>query len=300
MRILAILLTETRQQVAYRWTETPFEPPRLLVDEARTSAAVLRAQLETILGEPLRANEYRLVTRAVDQQVIQAAFSDLEMTSDAPDDADIFVLADWRFESPDFDALCNYLEVTLIEPLNDFEQVRRDFQAVRDSIRVVIAGRSVRALMDVYQQITGETISLPRTPSKQAMIERRFGGIPITILDLRSGVVPDVPANVLLIIAAASDPGIGQEELALIENGNNAVVAVVNTHDDERHFAAMIAYIQKEVGAIPVMANVEQIGLSVRAALEKTIKTQLINRIESLPESDERSRAHKFIEKFTL
>lgn len=297
MRIIAIELTETRQRVAYRWTETPFDAPRLLIDGARTSAAELRATLEAILGEAMHAGDYRIVVRANDLEAVRDAFGDLEIIGDAPNDAEVFALTEWRLEPPGFDALADYIEATLIDPLADAEQARTEFQKVRDAIRVTIAGRSALALAEVYRCITGEAIRLPRTPSSQPMAERRFQGVPITVLDLRSAVAADPAIGMLLVLAVASDPGIGQEELVLKDRAEQTIVAVVNTHEDERHFAAMTAYIQEEVGATSMLTDVEQIGTGVRGAIERAIKARLSDWIEALPAYDEMRRN---IERFTL
>ena len=99
MRIIAVDQTDGVLRVAYRWANSVFEQPRLLIDGATLPLSNLRRVLERDhFGGPVSASEYlvvALVTNQADLVAVQAAFTGLEVIGIKPDSQQLVDLAQW-------------------------------------------------------------------------------------------------------------------------------------------------------------------------------------------------------------
>ncbi len=308
MRIVAIELTETAQRAAYLWTETPFAPPRLLIDAPLSSLLELRRRLETeYFGEPMQRDAYQIVTLAETLDTVRAAFADLDVVGlrrEALELINVFALAESQVR-PNLMQLCDYIETTLIDQLP-----HADFEALRSTLHLTIAGRSARVLAELVTRISGSAFRLPVIPTAPAAHQLLYKSIPVDILDLRLPAASTrmLTEPLLLVLAVASDPGIGREELTLLGQTSKSMVVIANTHADPQHFAAMAAYIQAEIapfGAVPIITDLNQIKPTLEAALTIEIRAWLLGWLSKIESASDELRSEvqhirQIIENFTV
>jgi len=293
MRIVAIELSNVHQRAAYCWTDTPAAPPRLLLDQPRTTLADLRKALETdIFGEPMQPADFQIITldESLDEvravfvglaviNVTRAALDTLSAWQDSAIDSTyttVLMLARYPLIPRDFEALCVWFTAALIDPLNvsadQQTAARADFEQARRAIAVIIAGSSARALGEVATQLIDAPPKIPTVPRASPSIDVLRG-------------------RLLLVIA--SDPGLGQHDLALLSDAN-ALFVLVNTHDDLRDFAEMRAYIQttlqESLNRSPQIIEPTEIRQAVNVALEADIHAALFGWLDRWQPDEVRAR----------
>ncbi len=314
MRIVALDLTNSVQRVAYRWQTTadPLSRARLLIETPPVALGRLRQMLETDhFGEPMRPDEYQIITfdhASADLAALQSVFSGFDLivvpraaeddpeldavrawleASTPPDRLPVLALTYWHIAPPDFGALCDWISAALFDPLDLPDAARTDFAAARDALRLTLVGRSAQALIVVTRQLTGQTIRLPAIPSAQkSAAEQVYKTLPLRVLDLRAfSALATLDTSGVLIFAVASDPGIGQSDLALLSCIAGALIVLVNTHSDSAHFVAMAAYIREQIGDAPLISDSAQIEPIIRAAAEAAIRAALLGWLDrTLPD----------------
>ncbi len=305
MRIIAIDQTDGALRVAYRWTNSVFEQPRLLINGSNLPLADLRRVIERDhLGGPMSANEYQVVALVADLtalEAVRAAFADLDVIGLFPDDPQLGFLMYGSYHvasAPEARVLSlSYYgadQITFADGLDQLERgflhwesyasaldtFRSDFHALRESMRIVLIGRSVHALRESYQQLTGEALWAPSFPDKVVIAETHYQGLPLTVIDGRAvadieSIAPQLALPIMVIIAVASDPGLGAAEMAIINQIPLVSVAVVNTHSDPADYATIYAYLRATV--LPPAEVLEAAGLepNIRLSLGDLIGSRL-------------------------
>jgi len=313
MRIVAIELSNVHQRAAYCWTDTPAAPPRLLLDQPRTTLADLRKALETdIFGEPMQPADFQIITldESLDEvravfvglaviNVTRAALDTLSAWQDSAIDSTyttVLMLARYPLIPRDFEALCVWFTAALIDPLNvsadQQTAARADFEQARRAIAVIIAGSSARALGEVATQLIDAPPKIPTVPAGAIVLQTQYAHVPLTLIDLRASPSIDVLRGRLLLVIA-SDPGLGQHDLALLSDAN-ALFVLVNTHDDLRDFAEMRAYIQttlqESLNRSPQIIEPTEIRQAVNVALEADIHAALFGWLDRWQPDEVRAR----------
>jgi hypothetical protein len=302
MRIIAIDQTDGVLRVAYRWESSLFEPPRLLIEGSPLPLADMRRVLERDhLGGVMQAADYRIVVLLADQveyDTVQTAFAGFEVIGIRYDDPYVAVLASWidptdhpsdrvmaltywGADQIDFGGLFDHFARGFLhweQYAKSPDTFRTDLSAIRASSRVMLIGRTTQALRETYQHLIGSALSVPVVPGPLLIGEVSYEGLPLTVFDGRDAMPVDsvLTDSVLIILAIASDPGLGAADMALLSSSKPMIVAIVNTHADPGDYAAVCAYLRSELSAVARVIEVTESMVVIRAALGAIIRNRLL------------------------
>ena len=322
MRIIAIDQTDGTLRVAYRWTNSVFEQPRLLISGSNLPLADLRRVIERDhLGGPMSAAEYQVVALVADSMAldaVQAAFARFEVIGIPLNSPQFINLTRWRnlTDRPEDRVLTlTYYgadQITFAELLDHFERgfmhwapysIRPDtFQdilpGIRNSVQLMLIGRSVQALRDSCHYLVGDILRIPVIPEKAAIGETHYQGFPLTVIDSRAidsfeALIRNRKMPTLVILAVASDPGPGASDLPQFSSDEWVIVSLVNTHNDVNDYNEIYAYLQSALNNLAQIVEAPQIEAAIHARLGTIIGAWLINWLSSyfpVPDKDEFNR----------
>ncbi|MHB8626622.1 MAG: hypothetical protein ACYDBJ_01335 [Aggregatilineales bacterium] len=306
MRIVTLDHIDTGWRVGYRWADDPLALPRLLVDSADVPLSRLRQMLERdFFGASMQPGVYQviaLVQGDSEAEAVRTAFAGLDVVGVPRDEQTLAVLSRslepempfdlvlaltyWQTTPPDFAVLFDQLDAGFIAPFSEFAanpvQMRADFASIRASISSALIGQSVRAMRELYAQLTGSAVHVPLTPSQALIHTDFFCGLPLNLIDLRAPnanfTLNGIP---LLILAVTSDPGPGAIELSALAGAERAVIALVNAHASSADYAAMRDYVRAQIDSTIQVVDAEEIAAVGRTALGAIAHQRLFGWLET-------------------
>lgn len=254
MRLIALEQIGKRVQVAYRWLAEPLSAPRLLLDTTDDLVTIRRKLERDWFGMALDADEFQLVVNDHAPAALESAFPEIPIVQlpGVPFDDLLYQAAPLNST-----ALFQIFEEQLIPFSNDPASAHASLTTLRD-VQVRLTGFSRRALQ--FMKMLNDLTFEPQVITLSSIMDQMFG------------------SNELWLVAIESDPGLSQEEAALLQA--NPSSALVLTDGDS--FAPLVLEWHGRHSPHTALFTVNELGL-LHDWVTATRREQWTRWLEALP-----------------